>query len=120
MRRSAYLVVALTSASAIPWAEAADLSPQDFAYGMPITTPAPAAAYRVAVPLEVYRNVVHEDLSDLRIFNARDEVVPYELQQPQPMPVARSEGPSLPLFPLRGDSRVTLLGLRLTIQSQGT
>ncbi len=61
MRRSAYLVLALTSASATAWAEAADLSPQDFAYGMLITTPAPAAAYRVAVPLEVYRRVVQRD-----------------------------------------------------------
>ena len=120
MTRSVYLLLALMSASAPPWAEAADLSPQDFAYGMLITTPAPAAAYRVAVPLEVYRNVVHEDLSDLRIFNARGEVVPYELQQPQPKPVARSEGLSMPLFPLRGDSRVTLDGVRVTIQSQRT
>ena len=92
MRRSAYLVLALTSASATPWVEAADLSPQDFAYGMLIPTPAPAAAYRVAVPLEVYRRVVHEDLSDLRIFNARGEVVPYELQQPQPKPPQQDEG----------------------------
>ena len=120
MTRSVHLVLALVSAGVSSWVQAADLTPQDFAYGMQITTPAQAAAYRVAVPLEVYRNVVHEDLSDLRVFNARGEVVPYELQQSQPKAVARSEGPSMPLFPLRGDSRVRLDGVRVTIQSEGT
>jgi hypothetical protein len=118
MTRLVYLLLALLSASVRLCAQAADLSPQDFAYGMQITTPAPAAAYRVVVPLEVYRQVVHQDLSDLRIFNARGEEVPYELQQPEPKAVPRSEGPSMPLFPVRGDSRVALDGVRITIQSQ--
>ncbi|HXY76984.1 MAG TPA: DUF3999 domain-containing protein [Steroidobacteraceae bacterium] len=95
-------------------------SPQEFAYGMPITTPAPAAAYRVALPIEVYREAVYEDLRDVRIFNSRGEVVPYELQQVPPDAATASEGPSLPLFPLRGDSRATLDGIHVTIQSQGT
>jgi hypothetical protein len=120
MIRSVCLALALLSVSVTLGAQAADLSPQDFAYGMQITTPAPAAAYRLAVPLEVYRKVVHEDLSDLRVFNARGELVPYELQQSQLKAVARSEGPSMPLFPLRGDARVTLDGVHVTIQSQGT
>jgi hypothetical protein len=120
MTRSVYLSAALLCASVTSSVGAAELSPQDFAYGMQITTPAPAAAYRVAVPFEVYRKAVHEDLSDLRIFNARGEVVPYELQQPQAEAVARPHGVPLPLFPLRGDSRVTLDGVRVTIQSQGT
>jgi uncharacterized protein DUF3999 len=102
------------------WTADAELSPKDFAYGMPITVPAPAAAYRVAIPLEVYRKIVHDDLSDLRVFNASGEVVPYELQEPQPKPASRPPEQSLPLFALRGNARAALDGVRVTIQSLGT
>jgi hypothetical protein len=98
---------------------AAESSPSDFAYGMSIETSAPAAAYRLTVPVEVYRNITHEDLRDLRVFNGSGQPVPYQLQQPQPQATARSESPPLPLFPLRGDARVSLEGLRVTIQSTG-
>jgi Protein of unknown function (DUF3999) len=120
MIRSVFLSLGLLWASAFRCAGAADLSPGDFAYGMQITAPATAAAYRVTVPLEVYRKVVHEDLSDLRIFNARGEEVPYELQQPEPKTIPRSQGPSMPLFPLQRDAQVALDGLRITVQSQHT
>jgi Protein of unknown function (DUF3999) len=120
MIRRVYLSLGLLWASAMCCAGAADLSPGDFAYGMQVTTPVAAAAYRATVPLEVYRKVVHEDLSDLRVFNARGEEVPYELQQPEPKTIPRSEGPSMPLFPLQRDAHVALDGLRITIQSQQT
>jgi len=117
MRRSIAAVPALLIAASCLAAPGPDLSPQDFADAVPITTPASAAAYRVAIPLEVYRKVVHDDLRDLRVFNARGEVVPYELQAPQPTPPTRPEGTVLPLFPLRGNARVTLDGLRISVQS---
>ena len=99
---------------------AGDLSLQDFAYAIPITTPGPASAYRIAIPLDVYRNVAHEDLRDVRVFNARGEAVPYELQDSPPKPVIRSQGPSLPVFPLRADARVKLDGLQISVLSHGT
>jgi hypothetical protein len=111
---------ALVLLPAAGWAADAQLSPKDFAYGMPVTTPAPAAAYRVDIPLEVYQKSVHEDLSDLRIFNASGEVVPYEFQQPLAQSSAREPDPSLPFFPLRGDVQAALDGVRVTIQSLGT
>jgi Protein of unknown function (DUF3999) len=100
-------------------AAAAELSLQDFAYEMPITTTGSSSAYRISIPLDVYRNVAHEDLRDIRVFNGRAEVVPYELETSEPKPVTRSQGPSLPLFPLRADARVALDGLRISVQSQG-
>jgi hypothetical protein len=63
-------------------ASAAELSPADFAFGMPVVTPAGANAYRVALPIDVYRETVREDLADIRVFNARGEVVPYSLSRP--------------------------------------
>jgi hypothetical protein len=117
--RSGYCAPMLLAASAIAAAANGDLAPQDFAYGMPIQTSAPGAAYRLPVPVEVYRNVAHEDLGDLRIFNASGEVVPYELQQPQPQSLAPPPAHPLPLFPLRGDPQTALDGVRVTIQSAG-
>src|SRR5271155_2377304 len=99
---------------------AAELRPQDFAFGMPIETPTAGTAYRFTIPVDVFTKVAHEDLRDLRVFNAGGDVVPYELQQASPKPSSRPQGPSLPLFPLHGDSRATLNGVRVTIQSEGT
>jgi hypothetical protein len=110
---------AILLASVVASTAVAEVSPHDFAYGMPILTPAAAPAYRLAVPLEVYRKVVYEDLRDVRVFNARGEVVPYELE-PRPRAGTRQPELSLPLFALRGDSRPVLDGVRITVQSQGT
>jgi hypothetical protein len=98
---------------------AAELQPHDFAYGMPLETPTPGTAYHFTLPLEVYSKVTHEDLRDLRVFNARGEVVPYELQEPPLQPATRPKGPSLPLFPLRADARATLNGVRVTVHAEG-
>jgi hypothetical protein len=51
-------------------ASAAEPAPADFAFGMPVLTPADAAAYKVALPMGVYRDTVREDLGDVRVFNA--------------------------------------------------
>jgi len=98
---------------------AGDLSPQDFAYAIPITTPAPSPAYRIKIPLDIYRGVAHEDLRDIRVFNARGEAVPYELRDAPLKPLSRAPGSSLPVFPLRADARVKLDGLQISVQSQG-
>jgi hypothetical protein len=41
------------------------LSPQDFAYGLPVITTQEAAAYRFPLPLTVYQDSVRADLSPL-------------------------------------------------------
>jgi Protein of unknown function (DUF3999) len=99
---------------------AAELHPADFAYGTPIETRSPGTAYRFTLPVDVFMKVAHEDLRDLRVFNARGEVVPYELRQAAPRAIIRPHGPSLPLFPLHGDARASLDGIRVTIRSAGT
>jgi len=95
-------------------------SPQDFAYAMPIVTHGDAAVYRVAISAEVYQKVVHSDLADVQIFNARGEPVPYAIEQPPAAPDAPAAGTPLPLFPLRDESAATLNALRISIASQGS
>jgi hypothetical protein len=119
MSRSSLAMLALVSAGAPVLSTAGDLSLQDFAYAIPITTSAPSSAYRIKIPLDIYRNVAHQDLRDVRVFNARGEAVPYELQDAPPKPLSPSPGASLPVFPLRADARVKLDGLQIRVQSQG-
>ena len=100
-------------------AEAAE-RPGDFAYGVPIHTTQSSAAYRVAIPVEVYTKSASEDLRDVRVFNADGEVVPYEIEQAPARVAAAAQTTTLPLFALRADSQPTLEGLRVTIQSSRT
>jgi hypothetical protein len=62
---------------------AAALTPQDFAYGMPIMATEVAAAYSVQLPVDVYKSSVH-GLGDVRVFNAQGEALPYVIQQGPP------------------------------------
>lgn len=117
--RPALLTLILVVTAATARAVAGDLALDDFAYAAPIITRGTSSAYRIRVPFAVYQNVAHQDLRDVRVFNARGEVVPYQLQEPQPKPTVHSVGPTLALFPLRGDARIKLNGLQIGIQSQG-
>lgn len=99
---------------------AAELSPQDFAFGLPVITRKDAAVYRFPLPLAVYRETVRDDLADLRLFNAGGEVVPYSLLRPNPPGSTHAPAVSLPLFPLRNGARAVMNGIRLTIESAGS
>jgi hypothetical protein len=98
---------------------AAELSPSDFASGMPVVTSADAAAYRVALPLAVYQGTVNESLADIRVFNASGEVVPYAISRPSARTLPRGPGTALPLFALRDDSAAAADAVRVTIDAPG-
>ena len=107
------LVLLILSVSSL---QAAELSPQAFAFGLPINMATQAAAYRFTVPLAVYQNTFRDDLADLRVFNAQSESVPYSLRQKAP-PTNRASDTQLPLFRLPSGSRVVIDGVRVTIDS---
>jgi len=79
------------------------LRPADFAYGIPIEIAGDAPFHEFAVPLSVYESVTRTDLGDLRVFNARDEVVPHALRRIEPAKVAGA-WTALALFPVRGNN----------------
>jgi hypothetical protein len=120
MSRSVAALVVVLACGAGGMTFAAELQPEDFAYAMPIETRGAGTAYRFTVPVEVFMKVAHEDLRDLRVFNARGQVVPYELRQTPATPTTRPPGQSLPVFPLHGEARASLSGVRVTIHSEGT
>lgn len=110
-------VLALLFALGATTASADALAPVDFAYGQPVITPEPATAYRVALPLEFYRSSARPDLGDVRVFNARGEVVPFSLQRPSLETLQSLPAVKLPLFPLTGDKSASPDAIRVTIES---
>jgi Protein of unknown function (DUF3999) len=108
------LALLLMSTSALLANTALALNPQDFAYGMPIMATELAAAYRVQLPVDVYKVSVH-DLGDVRVFNSQGEAVPYAIHR---VDVPQEIGPTqvLPLFPLHTDVQGSQ-SLKLTLQS---
>jgi hypothetical protein len=116
---------AATTSSLISWvalcvsaaaAEPVGSSQDEFAYRMQVSAPADAAAYRLTLPLALYQKVAHPDLSDIRVFNAAGEQVPFAIEHPVTATLANAAAP-LALFPLKDDSRATLDALRVTIES---
>lgn len=90
--------------------------PADYAYGIPLEAGAPSAFLRVAVPAAVYEGVVHRDLSDLRVFNADGEVVPFAFVPRPAAPRERPPAVALPMFPLWVDrNRRDVEGLALNV-----
>lgn len=116
MKALAILVLFATPASVLA-ADAVKI--QDFAYDARIETSAESALYRLDVPMDVYRKVVRADLGDLRVFNARGEIVPHALRQVSRDHTTREAGQRLPLFPLRGDPQTALNAVRVTIGAGG-
>ena len=101
MNRSTILVVLL--ALTFPATADTPLRPADFAYGIPIETTGDAPFHEFSVPQSVYESVTRTDLGDLRVFNARDEIVPHALRH---IEAAKAAGKwtTLALFPVRGNS----------------
>jgi hypothetical protein len=96
---------------------AAELTPNDFAYGMPLQLQGDAAIYTLSVPKEVYQHTVRADLGDMRIFNGDGEWVTYSLSTP----VSKSNDAPLiaiPIFPLHGDGERALDRVKITIASE--
>jgi hypothetical protein len=91
----------------------------DFAYGMKFETSGSAAAFRSALPLDVYRGVVRPDLADIAVFNSNGEVVPHVLEVPRTESTEKQPPVSFPVFPLRGNEPAALEALRVTIETGG-
>jgi Protein of unknown function (DUF3999) len=104
------------SAAATNTPESVELTPKDFAYRMRVIGTGNAAAYRLTLPLAIYQKIAHPDLADLRVFNGKDEPVPFAIERPVAVTVAGAVK-TFPVFPLKGDSNAALDALRVTIES---
>ncbi|MCE5241691.1 MAG: DUF3999 domain-containing protein, partial [Desulfobacteraceae bacterium] len=92
----------------------ANLSPEEFAFGLPLETGEGGAIFEVSLPLDFYRGVTRGDLSDMCVFNRAREVVPFAVRRPVPETPA-PPGRSLPVFPVPGEAGRTPDGLSLRV-----
>jgi hypothetical protein len=118
VNRAILWILGLLSYSSLVQAQV--LLPRDFAYGQMAFPAQEAAAYRFSLPLTVYQYTSHEDLSDLRMFNAEGIVIPYSLSRPAAQAPIYKAPIALPLFPLHEGARILFDGVQLTINSAGS
>lgn len=97
-----WLVLSVTILSAT--SVAAELTTDQFAYGLPLVVSGDQTFYELELPVAVYKGSLRSDLGDLRVFNASGQVVPHLLRHPLNQ-IRRQEVASteLPFFPLAAD-----------------
>jgi hypothetical protein len=101
MRRLACGMTGLAAAAAVPFALHAAESPRDYAWGMELALDGDAEYYELAVPREVYEGGVRADLSDLRVFDAGGEPVPFAFRPRTTAPSPVRDTVGLPLEAIR-------------------
>ena len=74
LQRTLWLVLAV-SATAVA-TPTLTLEPKHFPLRRSIDTPTRSGLFRIDVPESVYRGAAHDDLRDLRVFNASGQAVP--------------------------------------------
>jgi hypothetical protein len=97
-------------------------APSDYASAMQLTTQGAEALYRIELPVAVYAGVQHADLSDLRVFNAAKELVPFALAEaapPSPNPAETFSPPVFPVWAVPG-KRTDQLDVRIEQREDGT
>jgi len=77
--------------------------PDDYAFGLALSTDGQSALYRVRLPAAVYERTAYGDLRDVAVFNAAGESLPVSLRAPERPPAEAGAGAALPFFPFRGD-----------------
>src|SRR6185436_15524752 len=92
------------------------------AAAMQLTTQGGEALYRIELPVAVYAGVQHADLSDLRVFNAAKELVPFALAEAAPPAANPAETFSPPVFPVWAipGKRIDQLDVRIEQKEDGT
>ena len=94
----------------------ADLTLNDFAYGIRMDVPKGTAVAATSLPRQVYENATRNDLGDMRVFNAAGEPVPHMIRLAQSRP---TEPPWRPLtfFPLVEASPADSGGYRIHVRT---
>ncbi|MEO5765179.1 MAG: DUF3999 domain-containing protein [Casimicrobiaceae bacterium] len=92
-------------------------APAEFAWRLPLVTPADSPFFRVDLPVAVYEGAVRADLGDLRVFNGDGAPVPLAFLA-RPAAGREAAAPvALPLFPLRVErDRADLRDLTLSVR----
>jgi len=80
--------------------KAKKLELSDFAYASEIVAESSAPVYKLRLSEQIYKNIVFTDARDIRIFNADNQSVAYEVIQPLHSNLQVVEKKTLPFFPI--------------------
>ena len=83
---------------------AEEVTTADFAAGYYLEIESAGPIHRLELPLEIYRTVRRQDLSDIRVFNGAGEVVPHGQRNVAVEPDAVRQKEAIPFFPLYASS----------------
>ncbi len=78
------------------------LTPDSFAYGIPIDTVGTSPVQGFLLPDTVYHILTRADLGDLRIFNQEGEPLAHAIDRENRAPVAPPDRIAIPFFPIYG------------------
>ncbi|HGM5490812.1 TPA: DUF3999 family protein [Serratia fonticola] len=95
------LLLAALCLAGVANAEPVAGKPQDFAYGMSLTTEVNEPFFRIELPEAVYTESVWPDMRDVRVFNNQGQAVPFALTANVTTQENRQTFP-LRLFPMKG------------------
>lgn len=114
------LLLLVTLALAWPAGAQTTVRPEAFAHHALIRTSGPGPFHQLDLPMAVYQGASKGDLGDLRVFNARSEMLPYALVRSQSQVEARLSEQAVPFFALPPVSQASQSGdLSVTVR-QGT
>ena len=113
----------VTGTPGVAVADGERLTPQDFAWGIPLEVDGDGAIYSLELPEQVYRHVTRRDLGDLRVFNSNNAVVPHLLRREKDTQTVTREPVTLKLFPVyreAGGGAATAPEVRIVTDAGGT
>lgn len=99
-----------------PCVASADLTLNDFAYGIRIEVPKGTPVAAISLPEQVYQSTYRKDLGDMRIFNAAGEPVPHMIRYAQSQSV-ESPWRALAFFPLSEAAPAETGGYRVHVRT---
>lgn len=85
-----------------------------------LDAPSGSALYRLDLPEEVYQAVAHDDLRDIRVFNAEGRAVPSSFQMKPTEEVHTTEERALSFFPIQGEETREYGAASEVVIQQGT
>ena len=106
----------------VPSGKAAEvLTKSDFAYGYKIEFKPGQSLYQVEVPDEVYKKIVQPNLSDLRFYNGKSELVPHQklVASGKTLEKKTLASKALPSFAMKNDAK-KVGGESIKIQTDGS
>ncbi len=111
------LIIGLLMLNTIAQAASDIVSPEDLAWGITLNIKEDHAFYQLALPTPVYQGVTNSRLTDIRLFNGHNDIVPHDLLLPPKEQTTASRN-RVKLYPLIGSNQRSIKSLSLQLTNK--